>query len=382
MTIDRHNYEEYFILYMDNELGMDARRKVEEFVQKNPDLKEELDNLMQFKLVPDSSIVFENKSQLIKQDDVASPVNLANYEEWLMMYVDDELNAGEKEAVDDFISSHPAVKKELAVLLQTKLQPEPVLFANKESLYRSERKVRVMPVRWWRVAAAAVLFIAAGTVAVISINNKKTGSAEKEIAKTPANPEKIKKESPVINNNKTEDKPATQQVMANNTAEVISPAVNKTTTANKTVTANTNNETVVKNNPVEKKQSAVLDEVIKTQQQVIANNDNKQTPSNNLPRPLNNPNIEKISTDIAAANSANKAKQDVKADNIVTTIPTETSDIKYASNVELEQPGGKKNSKLRGLLRKVTRTFEKTTNIDATDDEDRVLIGGLALKLK
>ena len=45
-----------------------------------------------------------------------------------------------------------------------------------------------------------------------------------------------------------------------------------------------------------------------------------------------------------------------------------------------EDPGGKK-SKLRGFFRKLTRTFEKTTNIDATD-EDRVLIGGLAFKLK
>jgi anti-sigma factor RsiW len=40
MKIDRHNYEEYFILYMDNELSSDDRGQVEEFIQKNPDLKE------------------------------------------------------------------------------------------------------------------------------------------------------------------------------------------------------------------------------------------------------------------------------------------------------------------------------------------------------
>jgi hypothetical protein len=37
MNINRHNYEEFFILYMDNELGSEDRRLVEEFVQKHPE---------------------------------------------------------------------------------------------------------------------------------------------------------------------------------------------------------------------------------------------------------------------------------------------------------------------------------------------------------
>ena len=64
MNITRHNYEEYFILYMDNELGSDDRRQVELFVQENPDLKEELDWLLQSRLTPDDSVVFDEKEQL------------------------------------------------------------------------------------------------------------------------------------------------------------------------------------------------------------------------------------------------------------------------------------------------------------------------------
>ena len=67
MNINRHNYEEYFILYMDNELGSEDRRQVEAFVQQNPDLKEELDNLLQYKLAPDTDIVLQEE-ELLKQD--------------------------------------------------------------------------------------------------------------------------------------------------------------------------------------------------------------------------------------------------------------------------------------------------------------------------
>jgi hypothetical protein len=41
-----------------------------------------------------------------------------------------------------------------------------------------------------------------------------------------------------------------------------------------------------------------------------------------------------------------------------------------------------KNKKFRGFFRKATRVFEKRANISAADDDDKVLIGVLAVRLK
>src|SRR5690349_19664250 len=99
MNINRYNYEEFFLLYVDNELTKAEREEVEAFVHDNPDLEEELVMFRQSKLRPDASIHFTGKESLLKPES-ASIVNETNYEEFFLLYVDGELNAVERREVE------------------------------------------------------------------------------------------------------------------------------------------------------------------------------------------------------------------------------------------------------------------------------------------
>jgi hypothetical protein len=380
MNINRHNYEEFFILYMDNELCSDDRRMVEAFVLPHPDRKEEFVLLLQFKLSPDTEILFPGKEELIKTNG-ETPVTLNNYEEWLILYTDNELNAEQRNAVERFIATNPSVKEELALLQRTKLQPEQIVFANKQSLYRREEKVRVLPMHWWR-AAAAVLILALGLSAVLVLNNKPTvvkdGVANNQPVLKEKNSDakslvKTNSESPVVAPVKKENTPVNETAVADNVNQSFTPVVKQN-----------NKNNVVKNNGriIKEKTPVNIPLPVKKEEPVIVDNNNK--PSNNLPQPLNNPSINKnnVTTDVVAKNNLLKEvtnpQESLTTDRVTNIIPASYTNNNNDAD-QLEEGG--KNKKNRGFLRKLTRTFEKRTNMTATDD-DKLLVGGLAFKLK
>jgi len=66
-------------------------------------------------------------------------INHDNYDTWLMLYLDNELTAAEREAVEAFAKANPAVQEELDGFRETMLQPEtPVAMQGKERLLMPE----------------------------------------------------------------------------------------------------------------------------------------------------------------------------------------------------------------------------------------------------
>lgn len=382
MTIDRHNYEEFFILYLDNELTQEERRAVEQFAAENADLGQELEMLMQTKLVPDSEVVFDNKDELMRFAGDPS-ITAGNYEEWLVLYIDNELTPAQKQAVEAFAASNPDIQRELELLQQTKLQPEEhVIFPDKSLLYRQEetRRRPVVAIRWWRIAAAAAVLTAVSATAWVMLNNN---SATEGVASAQKTEQKVMP-APVQS---TPTIPGNEEMPAVAVVPEQSPALASNNEEKKTI---------------EKKIAAprinnVVEEV--KAQNVIAKNDNGNR--NNLPQPKNNPyikNDQPIDNQIAyepVNKSANETALTFPKVNtqvpVVTNNSAQPSDLTTTASVKAGateeatpefavNESGKKN-KLRGFFRKVTRTFEKTTNMKATDEDDRLLVGSLAIKL-
>jgi hypothetical protein len=351
MKIDRHNYEEYFLLYIDNELTVDQKKQVELFIKENPDLEEELIIFQQSRLIPDT-IVFEEKHLLMKEEN-NSFINLNNYEEWLVLYVDNELNDKEKTIVEKFAATHPQVQTELGLFQQTKLQPEEEFnFPDKSLLYRKEEKVRIISMTWWRVAVAAILIITAG-ITLYSVLGKKNNSGASFIDDT-AGPKKEQILNPVkpVSPDQQQQQPDNPGIKREQKQVAISTPVEKQNqNENKKQRADnlslSDKELVKGNDDILQKRSVIADEI-------------------NTVKP-NDPQITNVLI------TGNKSYKQIINDSLVTKQLSETPD-EYASNTE--------NKKLRGLFRKATRFIERTSGINPANDDNRVLIGGMAINLK
>jgi hypothetical protein len=174
MTINRNNYEEFFLMYVDNELNTQQRAEVETFVQQNADLRSEFEMLQQTKLEADEEIEFAHKTELLKiKDSIGSD----NYQEYFLLYIDNELNESSREAVEKFVLQHPKLQDEFTLLKQTVLTQEKVVFHDKKSLYKKEER-RVVYFNWTRIAVAAALIGATALVWWIApYNNNRTDVA-------------------------------------------------------------------------------------------------------------------------------------------------------------------------------------------------------------
>lgn len=213
--INRYNYEEFFLLYVDKELDADGQAAVEAFVSQNPDLTKELQLLQQATLA-DDNIEFERKKILYKEEN---SICLKNYEEYFLLFADNELNQQQMLEVENFVLKHPQLQNEFTLLQQTKLQPVLISFPEKEELYRSQKKVRrIIPLVLVRMGAAAAI-AGIAYVSFIKYFDNKSNDGQKSFA---ANEQHIAK--PGRNDSGVTQKSVTQKYPVQEFAAERAPA--------------------------------------------------------------------------------------------------------------------------------------------------------------
>ena len=365
MNINRNNYEEFFILYWDNELTADEKQAVENFIKANTDLEEEFKSFGDTRFFADKNILLEEK-EFLNSD---SFINITSFEDQLLDYIDNELKPAEKESVEKFANKFPAIQKELTLLQKTKIQPEAeTVFPDRSLLYRHEEKVRVISIQWRRYAVAAAILLIGG-FATIRLLNTSNGNI---------------------------DKPTTAKV-----EEIINPVITKdpaqSIESNSLANNATTNESEVskkKTKPSsEKSEKPEEHRVNSTASEALA--DNKPENKNNLPKEggktdlLNNSSLsDQTIASVTIPQLDEKYNNAVQKNNNAINTSLDNSDVTlkpgYALNIETppievqEKDGGG----LKELLRKTTRVFERRTKIQTTTDDNKLLVGAFAVSLK
>jgi hypothetical protein len=339
-TIHLGNYEEFFILYMDNELTEDQVKMVDEFLVANPDLKAEFEILMSTRL-PLEDFSFD------KKDLLADSMKQTLVDEELLLYIDNELPSDKKKTVELEIASNKDYQLQHQLLLQIKLDlSEKIEYPNKKELYRGTERVIAMKV-WMRVAAAVVI-IAVGGIVYLQNSPRtipSTGPSTADVKKNPVQQTETKKTNPEKSGAKSSD--------------------------------NFNNDQVAITNPPNKKEQPNKKEIEikqeKTNEPVVAKNETPQT-EDVIPRNRTTDVMfdgDKTTALVEPKVSINKAD--------VTSPLLARNTVGMSDNSD--EPDDRKGS-VKGFLRKATRMIEKRTGIDPTNENGELLIGAVAINLK
>ena len=392
MNINRNNYEEFLLLYADNELSFSERQVVEDFLEANPDLKTELQLLMNSKLHTEH-IPFINKFVLYKNE---SFITTENYESYFLLYADNELTEGEKRETEKYAASSPALQQQFELIKQTKLViDKEIVFADKAILYREEKPSRVIPFAWMRIAAAAVL-IGVILLAGIKLLNKKPVGTEPVI---------VKKEIPSNNNdgnNNSTNEPKEAPVTAPQSSEEKNiAAVNDKPEERRSKDESSTKQQAI-NPKILQQNIAVLNSNVKENKKQKTTVTNQIIPPSSLVRTDDSKELKKVNNTTAnnkavmvpGATVKAGTPKELKATKEIVDIAVGPSEInnylKTAVNKEEEETKTSvaifsvsedkvQKSGLRGLFRKVKRLVNRRNSNDEERDSKKIYIGNFAI---
>jgi hypothetical protein len=207
MNINRNNYEEYFLLYADNELTDSEKVEVIIFLKQNKDLEDEFRMIHNTISTPDTSVELADKSFLYRKNEEIF-ISEKNYEEVFVLYHDNELTEQQKLETEEFLFGHAQLKNEFELIGLARLTADnSIIFPDKKHLYKKEKAGKVVPIIFWRMLAAAV-FIGFGLWAIQLYVQKEKQNSAVAVQSIPA-----KKTTPVIEKNILPDKKSANPVV-------------------------------------------------------------------------------------------------------------------------------------------------------------------------
>jgi hypothetical protein len=161
--INQHNYEAYFLDYIEGSLSTVQEQELHLFLTKHPDLKAEVEEIKLLYLEESKPKGFNAKDKLYRNEETA----LLQEEHLCIAAAEEVLTAEEKSSFDEMIKERSEVLAELAYYQKSRLSVPNIAFPDKEKL-----KKRALPLISWKTYVSAV---AAAVLAIFLINSPQVG---------------------------------------------------------------------------------------------------------------------------------------------------------------------------------------------------------------
>jgi hypothetical protein len=155
MQIDRSNYEIWFIDWLDGNLNSLHVEQLKLFLEQNPDLREELDDLTSLNLVSPTAS-FLHKEHLKKSP---SDITEDQFEYLCAAYLENDLAVSQKKELEDIINADPDRKKTFDLTQKTIIAPQEISYKHKKRLLRRSPLQTVIPIAAIGLSAAAAISI-------------------------------------------------------------------------------------------------------------------------------------------------------------------------------------------------------------------------------
>lgn len=351
MNINRHNYEEFFLLYVDNELTTGQRKIVEAFVAANPDLKDEFNLLQQTTMNDEQKLDSAFITSLLKPVDEERAVT----PEQLLLYIDNELDAEKKYFVENELAANNDLQTDLNWLKLSKAQAdETVQFPDKSLLYKQEQPAKIFSIgsvaqRW--AAAAAVIVLLAGAFWLMNNNNRQQQSSGAIAQKPTGNETKI---------NNTVTRGATNN---NQVADTDEPQVQNTNVAS--IVSNTK----VRQPKIQLKKAVVVSQPVPSQ----TDNNTPSQPNTNGSLAVNDhpADPQKNSSNTSNPTPSSYVPQQTNTVNNVTYASYNNDDNTANDDNVFLNEDRQRRSGLKAFVKKAKRMIERKTGIQSNDSEVR-----------
>jgi hypothetical protein len=181
--IDLHNYEAFFLDYLEENLSTEQIAELDAFLMQHPELKSDLDEMQGIEELTLSSgtTSFSNKKALKADPTVLS---LFTVDDWMISAVENQLSENQLVQLNEFIASNGLGASFAAYQKTVLVANESEVFTSKSALKRKAGLVIPMFYRYAAVAASVVLLI--GLTVFNSGGSKDPSSQVEMIAAVPS----------------------------------------------------------------------------------------------------------------------------------------------------------------------------------------------------